>query len=70
MLAQDIIIRPILSEKSYADIANKKYYFEVAKKATKLKLKQLLKKSSKLKLKALTHLTFTEKLRDKAEPKA
>ena len=25
MLAQDIIIRPILSEKSYADIANKKY---------------------------------------------
>ena len=39
MLAQDIIIRPILSEKSYADIANKKYYFEVAKKATKTQIK-------------------------------
>ena len=39
MLAQDIIIKPILSEKSYADIANKKYYFEVAKKATKTQIK-------------------------------
>ena len=29
MLAQDIIIRPILSEKSYADIANKKYTLKV-----------------------------------------
>ena len=36
MLAQDIIIKPILTEKSYADIANKKYYFKVAKKATKI----------------------------------
>ena len=35
MVAHDIIIKPILSEKSYADIANKKYYFKVAKKATK-----------------------------------
>ena len=29
MVAHDIIIKPILSEKSYADIANKKYYFKV-----------------------------------------
>ena len=29
MVAQDIILKPILSEKSYADIANKKYYFKV-----------------------------------------
>ena len=39
MLAHDIIIKPILSEKSYADIANKKYYFKVAKKATKTQIK-------------------------------
>ena len=50
MLAQDIIIKPILTEKSYADIANKKYYFKVAKKATKKQLKIFLK----LKFKALT----------------
>ena len=39
MVAHDIIIKPILSEKSYADIANKKYYFKVAKKATKTQIK-------------------------------
>jgi large subunit ribosomal protein L23 len=33
--ARDIIIRPIVSEKSYALIADNKYTFEVAKKATK-----------------------------------
>ena len=27
MFAQDVIIRPVLSEKSYADISNKKYTF-------------------------------------------
>jgi large subunit ribosomal protein L23 len=33
--ARDIIIRPIVSEKSYSMIADNKYTFEVAKKATK-----------------------------------
>ena len=36
MLAQDIIIRPIITEKSMEGIAIKKYTFEVAKNATKL----------------------------------
>ena len=40
MFAQDVIIRPVLSEKSYADIANKKYTFEVAKNANKTQIKQ------------------------------
>ncbi len=39
MEARDIIIRPILTEKSYADIAIKKYVFEVAKKANKTEIK-------------------------------
>ena len=30
MLAHDIIIKPLLSEKSYAGIKDKKYYFIVA----------------------------------------
>jgi len=35
----DVIIRPILSEKSFADVKNKKYTFEVVKTATKDKIK-------------------------------
>lgn len=37
--AQDIIIRPLLSEKSYAGIKDKKYTFIVAKKANKTEIK-------------------------------
>lgn len=36
MAAQDIIIRPVISEKSMAGIGDKKYTFEVAKSATKI----------------------------------
>lgn len=39
MRDRDIIIRPILSEKSYAGIENKKYTFEVAKDANKTEIK-------------------------------
>ena len=39
MKKHDIIIRPILSEKSYAGIADKKYTFEVAKSANKTEIK-------------------------------
>lgn len=39
MRAHDIIIRPILSEKSYAGIADKKYTFVVAKNANKTEIK-------------------------------
>ncbi len=40
MKSYDIIIKPLLSEKSYADIANKKYTFVVAKSANKIEIKQ------------------------------
>ena len=36
MAAQDIIVRPIITEKSMAGIGMKKYTFEVAKSATKV----------------------------------
>lgn len=39
MEARDIIISPILTEKSYQDIANKKYVFRVAKNANKTEIK-------------------------------
>ena len=39
MAAHDIIIRPLLSEKSYAGIQDKKYSFIVAKNANKTQIK-------------------------------
>lgn len=39
MTAYDIIIEPILSEKSYDGIANKRYTFKVVKNATKTQIK-------------------------------
>ena len=39
MLAHDIIIKPLLSEKSYAGIKDKKYYFIVKKTANKTEIK-------------------------------
>lgn len=39
MNARDIIIRPVLTEKSYAGIQNKRYVFVVNKKASKPEIK-------------------------------
>ena len=40
MVAQDIVIRPIITEKSRAGSVMKKYTFEVAKSATKVDIKR------------------------------
>ena len=40
MVAQDIVIRPIITEKSMAGIGMKKYTFEVATSATKVDIKR------------------------------
>lgn len=39
MTVYDIIIEPVLSEKSYDGIANKRYTFKVAKNANKTQIK-------------------------------
>ena len=44
MKERDIIIRPLLSEKSYADIANKRYVFVVAKETNKTEIKLAIEK--------------------------
>ena len=53
MVAHDIIRRPILSEKSYADIANKKYTFEVAKEANKTQVKKADEEIFKVKVESV-----------------
>ena len=40
MKAQDIVIRPIITEKSMGGIADKTYTFKVAKNATKIDIKR------------------------------
>jgi len=45
MSPYEIIIKPILSEKSYAGIEEKKYAFEVEKTATKLQIKAAVEKA-------------------------
>lgn len=53
MTNHDIIRRPILSEKSYADIANKKYTFEVAKSANKTQIKKAVEEIFKVKVESV-----------------
>ena len=47
MLSYDIIRRPIITEQSMDQVADRKYTFEVAKMQTRSKLKRLLKRFSR-----------------------
>ena len=44
MEARDIIIAPVLTEKSYQDIESKKYVFRVAKNANKTEIRTAVEK--------------------------
>lgn len=50
MRAQDIVIRPIITEKSMLGIAEKKYTFEVAKSATKIDIAKAVEELFKVKV--------------------
>lgn len=50
MTAYDIIIKPILSEKSYDGIADKRYTFKVAPDATKTQIKQAVEEIFEVKV--------------------
>ena len=50
MAAQDIIVRPIITEKSMAGIAEKRYTFEVAKAATKIDVARAVEELFKVKV--------------------
>ena len=63
MFAQDVIIRPVLSEKSYADIANKKYTFEVAKNANKTQIKQAVESLFKVKVASVNTMNVYGKIK-------
>ena len=50
MIAQDIVIRPIITEKAMQDITEKKYVFEVAKNATKIDVARAVEELFKVKV--------------------
>ena len=59
----DIIRRPVLSEKSYSEIANKKYVFEVAVDANKIEIKEAVEKAFGLKVEKLNTVNVRGKLK-------
>lgn len=56
MKAYDIIKKPVLSEKSYAGIANKTYTFEVAKSATKVDIRKAVEELFKVQVERVNTL--------------
>ena len=50
MVAEDIIIKPIITEKSNSSIQEGKYTFKVAKKATKVDIKNAVEKLFEVKV--------------------
>ena len=63
MLAEDIIIKPIVTEKSNSNLAEGKYTFKVAKKATKVQIANAVE--SLFNVKVLNVNTMTVKGKEK-----
>jgi large subunit ribosomal protein L23 len=63
MFAEDVIIKPVLTEKGYADIANKKYTFIVAPSANKTDIKQAVEKLFNVKVESVHTVTRKGKLK-------
>ena len=59
----DIIIRPVLTEKSYDGMADKKYAFEVAIDATKVEIKQAIEKIFDVKVASVNTMRTEGKLK-------
>ena len=63
MNAEQIILKPLLSEKSYDGIANKKYTFVVAKKANKTEIKFAVEKLFGVKVEKVTTMRVLGKVK-------
>ena len=63
MLAQDIIIKPLLTEKGYDGIADKKYTFIVAKSANKTQIKLAIEKLFNVNVKSVNTVNCKGKLK-------
>ena len=59
----DIILRPVLTEKSYAEMADKKYTFEVAVTAGKTEIKQAVETIFGVKVEAVNTMRVLGKMK-------
>ena len=63
MRAEDIIIKPILTEKGYDGIASKKYTFKVAKSANKTQIKIAIEQLFGVKVASVNTMNVRGKLK-------
>ena len=63
MFADDIILKPVLTEKAYDGIASKKYTFIVKKDATKTQIKAAVEKIFGVKVASVNTVTCKGKLK-------
>ncbi len=61
--AYDLIIRPVLTEKSYASIADKKYVFEVAVNANKTEIKAAVEEIFGVKVESVNTMRVEGKMK-------
>ena len=63
MKAQQIILEPIMTEKSYAGIANKVYTFKVAKDANKIEIKKAVEELFEVQVARVNTMNCSGKLK-------
>ena len=63
MFAEDIILKPVLTEKGYDGIADKKYTFIVKKDANKIQIKQAIESLFGVKVASVNTVTCKGKLK-------
>ena len=63
MFSEDIIIKPVLTEKSYDIMADKRYVFEVAPKTTKTQIKTAVETIFGVKVEKVNTVTTQGKLK-------
>ena len=61
MISYDVIIRPIISERSMAAVADKKYVFEVAPAAGKIEIKKAVEEAFGVKVAKVNTMTVPGK---------
>lgn len=61
MVAEEIILKPVVTEKSNADLEEGKYTFKVAKKATKIEIKRAVEKLFGVKVLSVNTMTVKGK---------
>jgi len=67
MLAHDVIIKPIITEKTMGSMPNKKYTFKVSKSAGKIEIARAIEEIFKVKVLKVNTLNMRGKMRRKGK---